>query len=329
MEFLVRSMAIDVISYAVLPNHLHILIRTRPDIAKQWSAREVAIRRLTLTPGRRQRRHDPGRHDSHPTEEEIRQFISTPAAVAKAQSALSDPGFFHKLLKEPCARLWNAQDDVTGHFWEGRFKSPRVLDAESVLRVARYIDLNEIRAAIADSIPSSIWSSAYRQWLDFRDALVAAAVQESDSDLTVRLRKLLWKPVFACRRGAATCSGTTPDIPEIPLAAYLEFVETGGRTPRQSKAGFIEAKAPSFLESALRYLPRKSMRCHRILQDALATASRRITATAAGCLGFPASVPWTNRDRPDFGSCYGSAAACQAEALRRGLRKTLPAIAIC
>ena len=42
--------------------------------------------------------------------------------------ALCSLGFFHRLLKEPCARMWNREDRVSGHFWEGRYQSLPVLD---------------------------------------------------------------------------------------------------------------------------------------------------------------------------------------------------------
>jgi hypothetical protein len=53
-----------------------------------------------------------------------------------------------KCLKEPLARLANRQDGCTGAFFEGRFKSIAILDQESLLSVAAYIDLNPVAAGI-------------------------------------------------------------------------------------------------------------------------------------------------------------------------------------
>ncbi|MBM4077621.1 MAG: hypothetical protein FJ267_18495 [Planctomycetes bacterium] len=36
--------ALDVMSFAVLSNHLYVVVRTRPDIVKSWSDEEVALR---------------------------------------------------------------------------------------------------------------------------------------------------------------------------------------------------------------------------------------------------------------------------------------------
>jgi hypothetical protein len=57
-------------------------------------------------------------------------------------------GWFMKCLKEPLARLANRQDGCSGAFFEGRFKSIAILDQESLLSVAAYIDLNPVAAGI-------------------------------------------------------------------------------------------------------------------------------------------------------------------------------------
>jgi hypothetical protein len=50
MKFLADIFAIDVCAFAILANHLHNVLRSRPDIAASWSDQEVALRRLPLCP---------------------------------------------------------------------------------------------------------------------------------------------------------------------------------------------------------------------------------------------------------------------------------------
>ena len=53
LEELAGIFALDVMSFAVLSNHLHVVVRTRPDIVKSWSDEEVARHWWRLFPQRR------------------------------------------------------------------------------------------------------------------------------------------------------------------------------------------------------------------------------------------------------------------------------------
>ena len=49
----------------------------------------------------------------------------------------------------------NKQDECTGAFFEGRFKSIAILDEESLLSVCAYVDLNPVSAAIVPTPETS------------------------------------------------------------------------------------------------------------------------------------------------------------------------------
>ena len=55
--------------------------------------------------------------------------------------------------------LFNARHRRSGTLWEGRYKCCLVEGAESLLRCARYIDLNPVRARMIDDPTSFAWSS--------------------------------------------------------------------------------------------------------------------------------------------------------------------------
>jgi len=52
LKTLLSIFGMEVFAYAVMSNHLHLVIRNRPDLASNWSAQEVAQRWCTLFPKR-------------------------------------------------------------------------------------------------------------------------------------------------------------------------------------------------------------------------------------------------------------------------------------
>ena len=50
-----------------------------------------------------------------------------------------------------------------GRFWQGRYKAVRILDEESLLACAAYIDLNPIRADMSETLEQSDYTSVQRR----------------------------------------------------------------------------------------------------------------------------------------------------------------------
>ena len=68
-----------------------------------------------------------------------------------------------KHLNEWLAKRANSEEDVSGHFFAGRFGCKSLLDEGAILAAALYIDLNEIRAGMAATPEQSLHTSAYRR----------------------------------------------------------------------------------------------------------------------------------------------------------------------
>ena len=113
MEALASVFAIDVLTYAVMSNHMHMILRNRPDVVSKWTDKEIAIRWLRVFPGRRLEEHL-----AEPTESDVNMLASQPERLAIIRLRLSDISWFMRALSEPIARMANRQDDCTGRFWK-------------------------------------------------------------------------------------------------------------------------------------------------------------------------------------------------------------------
>src|ERR1041385_413337 len=65
MRFLAGVFGIDVLAFAVMSNHLHVVLRNRPDVVKDWSDEEVARRWWRLFPLRRSETGGPADPEDH------------------------------------------------------------------------------------------------------------------------------------------------------------------------------------------------------------------------------------------------------------------------
>ncbi len=143
--FLAGQFGLDVLGFAVMSNHFHVIVRNRPDVVGNWSDVEVARRWWNLFP---KRRDDDGA-PKDPTDLELQMITANPVRLAEIRQRLSSVSWFMRCLVEPIARSANKEDVCTGRFWEGRYKCQPILDESALAACLAYVDLNPIRARLA------------------------------------------------------------------------------------------------------------------------------------------------------------------------------------
>ncbi|MDC8831517.1 transposase [Alteromonas gilva] len=152
---------VDVCAYAVMSNHTHVVLRINKQKADALSVHEVIKRWHRLYKGVLlcRRYIQPDECDVMSDAE-----IETVNAIAAVyRQRLYDISWFMRLLNEFIARQANKEDDCTGHFWEGRFKSQALLDEASLAACMAYVDLNPVRAQIAKTPESSAHTSIQKR----------------------------------------------------------------------------------------------------------------------------------------------------------------------
>ncbi|QPG04835.1 transposase [Salinimonas marina] len=159
--FLADVFCVDVCAYAVMSNHTHVVLRINKDKADSLSVNEVIRRWHKLYKGMLIARRfvNPAECDS--LSEAETETVKSLAEVYR--SRLFDISWFMRLLNEYIARQANKEDDCTGHFWEGRFKSQALMDEASLAACMAYVDLNPVRACLSKTPEASAHTSIQKR----------------------------------------------------------------------------------------------------------------------------------------------------------------------
>ncbi|PIE91487.1 MAG: hypothetical protein CR997_00855 [Acidobacteria bacterium] len=148
LKFLASLFSLEVCGYAVMSNHVHLMLRMRPDHAEKWDREEIALRWWKLFPKQRNKDGSP----AEPKDYELDQVLLDPKTgqpdgrLNLLRKRLSSMSWFMRCFSENIARRANREDECTRRFWQGRFKCTELLDQAAVLSCLAYIDLNPIHA---------------------------------------------------------------------------------------------------------------------------------------------------------------------------------------
>ena len=238
--------AIDICAYAVMSNHLHIVLKICPeqlsslsntDVLRRWGClfKGPLLMQKALQGGVLSKAED---HTLHEMCDVYRQ-------------RLSSLSWFMKCLNEPIARQANQEDQCTGHFWEARFKSQALLTEETLLTCMAYVDLNPVRARMADT-PETSEHTSIKERLSPTLNLKKIIAEHLNNGILNTLPDGL-KPLSPFEGGYQEVQGNEPDSQEqqgifFSLADYLQLVDDTARVIRHDKRGFISQLTPPILE---------------------------------------------------------------------------------
>jgi REP element-mobilizing transposase RayT len=225
--------SISICAYSVMHNHTHTLLKIDRESALKWNNDEVITRWTSLyKPSPMVSRYLDGIKLSKVERDVVADDIE------KWRHRLYDISWFMRNLNESIARQANAEDNCTGKFWEGRFTSQALLDEAALITCMSYVDLNPIRAKIADRPEDSDFTSIQDRIRHYKKALEQTG---NPAEAATSAPEHLIPFVGGEHQDKAP--GLNFSLPD-----YLELNDWAGRAIRANKSGAIPSELAPILE---------------------------------------------------------------------------------
>jgi hypothetical protein len=217
IRLVAECFAVAIDAYAVMSNHLHLVLRIDPSETATWHDNDVVARWLRLFP--------PREDSDAAIESKCHRLLADPNKIITLRQRLGSLSWLMRCLVEPIARRANREDGCKGRFWEGRYKCQALCDERAILAAMVYVDLNPIRVGMTDRLDASAHTS------------VAGRIVRMKSDPSMATSPL--KPV---------AGGLRPII-DITTAQYLQILDWTGRQLAPGKRGRILPHVPAILKT--------------------------------------------------------------------------------
>ena len=247
IEVLTHVFAIDVCAYAIMSNHTHLVLHINEQQALNWNTTEVLTRWHKLFKGTLlTQKYLSKINDSADLNTELlplteSELLAIEQTVQVYRKRLMDISWFMRVLNEGIARQANKEDNCTGRFWEGRFKCQALLDESAVAACMAYVDLNPIRAKMANTPETSDFTSIQQR--------IKYILKKPNRNNSVRLNDT--SEENQPNTLSPFVGNPRKDMPDglpFELNDYIALVEATGRCIREDKAGHIDNNLPTLLD---------------------------------------------------------------------------------
>ena len=208
IKFLAGVFNIDVCAYSIMSNHYHLVLKINS--TENWDEKQVLTYWSELC--KPKSICQKFLNNEPQSKAELEMVYQQTDIYRKRLMSIS---WFMKLLNEHIAKEANKEDKVTGSFFESRFKSQALLDERALLTCMAYVDLNPIRAGMAQSPEDSDYTSIQERITKKSSTLLNLGFGNDDIDFT--------------------------------LADYCDLIDATGRLIRADKKDFIDDSLPHIL----------------------------------------------------------------------------------
>lgn len=216
--------------------YYHVVLYINSERAKAWSDLEVVERWHSMFQGNSfSNKFLKG--DSLLPAEQVK-FNET---IAEWRLRLHDISWFMRIINEYIAREANKEDECTGRFWEGRFRSQALLDEAALIACMAYVDLNPIRAKMAKTPETSDHTSIKKRCAH------AKKIKANKTDKNQQTISAIRQQVKGLHPFVGNPRQKQPFGIQMKLSDYMELVDCTGRILRENKRGIISAKSESIL----------------------------------------------------------------------------------